>query len=260
MSANQQPLAVSIIKTRLVGAARDAISTENSIDVSLIKVSSLSRTAEVDSNLSCNHSGITEGRVKTLGAIDLDFVLPNFSISHSLQVVASNFPIPTCGILGSDFVWRFACTFCTFNKTFTIRYKGSELTLRLDNQFDSEIWVPPRSEVIREIDLNLKEDAVIKKGMPKPDVLVAGSIVSKQNCFVRIVNINTEMKRVRVDAIKFDPLTDFSCFKTQEELDTVTLDKTNQLTDFGVMKNDTADKDKNFTGLLNDARKSAFYN
>lgn len=165
---------------------------------------------QINTQKTCNISGVTDGRVTSLGShTDQIFLNENNKIAQEFQIVSAQFPIPTAGILGKDFIWKNKCTVCASSNTLTVRTKNKSFIIPMSNIFENEIWIPPRSEIIRQIKIDCDEDVVITNKMLQPNVFVSNSISSKHHAFVRLLNVNTQMERIDVRDITFEPISNF---------------------------------------------------
>lgn len=91
-------------------------------EVSIVKVDAIEPHTIVATADKCNLSGITDGRIMSLGSIFADIYLSkNTKVSQKFQVVRPSFPIPTHGILGKDFIWKNSCTVCALTNSLIIR-------------------------------------------------------------------------------------------------------------------------------------------
>lgn len=91
--------------------------------MSLIKENSLNKSAVINTSNTITISGITKGSVKSIGTIQSNLLLGDdlHTIPITFHVVQSDFPIPSDGIIGRDFIKSHACVL-DFNKNlFTVR-------------------------------------------------------------------------------------------------------------------------------------------
>lgn len=185
-------------------------------EVSILKIGSTLPKTLIDTSDVCNLTGITDGRVTSFGSSIINIFLDkDNSLKQRFQIVKNSFPIPTDGILGKDFIWKNQCTICTYDHALYIRLRNLKFSVKLSHDFDDEIWIPPRSEVVRKLTVQTENDVVIENGMIDSDVFVAGSISSGKNCFVRIMNTSTYMKRVKQTDIKYKLLDDYDVYYTK---------------------------------------------
>lgn len=178
--------------------------------ISIIKINTLHSNTQINTDEKFNITGVTDGRVVSLGCYTESIFLDNKTkIPQNFQVVSAKFPIPTAGILGQDFIWNNKCTICADSNSLTIRNFDTSFTFPMSNIFEDELWIPPRSEIIQKIKVAGNEDVVITNKMIRPNVFIASTISSKQNTYVRLLNVSTELERVDVKDITFKPLSEF---------------------------------------------------
>ena len=196
---------------------------DSQAEISLIKLDSLGEDQIIDTSDWTELTGITSGCVRSHGSTLLKlFLSRKSSISHAFQVVDRNFPIPFDGILGKDFIWRYDCTICALNCRFTVRTNDQEFifpflqNIGVGIRPTDTISVPPRHEFVTKVNLCLREDSVIKPRMIEPGVFLAGAIVSKKNCFVRIVNTTTKTRFVNTNVIQLEPLSNYQVVKVSK--------------------------------------------
>lgn len=84
---------------------------DSGADISIMKVDKLLPHQVVDRSKNYRITGITDGVKETLAEAITPLKFNNgLIVNHNFQLVESNFPIPTDGILGRDFLTTFKCT------------------------------------------------------------------------------------------------------------------------------------------------------
>lgn len=186
--------------------------------ISILKPNNLDQDIKIRTKDSCGITGVTDGRVQSLGATTARLFLSNsFVISQEFQVVNSSFPIPVDGILGQDFLWGFKCTICTMKNVLTVRTFDAVIDLEISNPHSDEIWIPPRCQVIHKVRKDFRQDMVIRNEMLKPGVFVAGTICSSDP-HVLVLNTNTQMERIKLSDIHADCLDNYRIFSFASDL------------------------------------------
>lgn len=111
-----------------------ALLVDTGADISLLKSSIISQTELVNKTETCEITGITEQKLQTIGTISTDIICPDsVLINQKFQLIPDEFPIPTDGILGRDFLTKFRCN---------INYDSWILTAFYDTiEIDSISWV-----------------------------------------------------------------------------------------------------------------------
>lgn len=111
---------------------------DSGADVSLFKVTKVPPMQIVDLNKKLRITGVTDGVTETIAEARTYITFDNnLKLDHSFQLVSENFPIPTDGILGRDFLVKFRCT---------IDYDNWLLNFNFH-----PIILSPRCEVIRKL-------------------------------------------------------------------------------------------------------------
>ena len=77
---------------------------DSQADISLIKISIINKSLNINTNEIINITGITPNTKTTLGTIHLNFCIYNIHFCQKFYVVEDDFNIPSDGILGKDFV------------------------------------------------------------------------------------------------------------------------------------------------------------
>lgn len=154
-------------------------------------------------------TGITDGYVRSLGSTDLRLFFENdLTVNYPFQVVSKNFPIPYDGIIGKDFIWNFKCTISAYTNSFTIRLANDEVCLPFQSD-SSDIWIPPRSQYIRKINVSWESSKVLKNDAIRSGVFSATTLVSKDNPYILLMNTNCKPTRIRFNELEFDDLADY---------------------------------------------------
>ena len=197
---------------------------DSQAEISLVKLNSLRTDQLIKTSDWTDLTGITDGSIRSYGSTSLElFLSKNFSINHPFQVINKHFPITFDGIIGKDFIWHYKCTICALNNRFTVRVKNNEFIFPFWRDVDESqrrnvniISVQPRHELVTKVNLCLREDSVVKPKRIKSGLFVSGSIISKQNCFVRVMNTTTTAQFFDVNEIELEPLANFDVVKVNE--------------------------------------------
>lgn len=78
--------------------------------VSIIKRSSLNMNIPVNDREVIFMKGITNEKQKSLGSVVLRIYVRKIAVEHKFHVVRDDFPMPSHGILGKDFLKPHRCT------------------------------------------------------------------------------------------------------------------------------------------------------
>lgn len=184
-------------------------------EISIIKLSRLNPHEIVLVNEKCTLTGINENLIQTIGSTIVQIRLPNNSIiHHKFQVVNDNFPIPTDGLVGRDFLTQYQCIINYDTWTLSCICQSQMVELTIEDSIRGEIVLPPRCEVYRQVLVdNLQGDHVLISDEIMQGVFVANAIVNSQNHIIKLINttekhvhINKHFKRTYV------PLENFNVF------------------------------------------------
>lgn len=137
-------------------------------------------------------------------------------------MVKNNFPIPTDGILGKDFIRRHSCKLDYFSMTLTIRGSSRDLIVPIceGSLGLNEVLIPPRCEIVDEFDLigNFTEDQFIDGQEISDGVYIGRSVVSPKGAKIRVLNTThfpvLVSKRLRLDSQR---ISDFCIYNIRND-------------------------------------------
>lgn len=167
-------------------------------DLSDFKKHKLDPNLNINTNETCSIKGIGDGNIDSYGVISAELFLNRVALRQKFHIVPKNFPIPCDGILGIDFIKSFNCS---------LNYQANEdyLIIRPDG-FDNikipiaeapyENWLtlPARAEVSGKVSFMSKEEQILVPSQEISNgVCVAQTIISKQNPYVKILNVNEKI-------------------------------------------------------------------
>lgn len=186
---------------------------DTAADISILKADLVDQNYLIDPSTRCIIRGVTDGTVNTVGiaTTNLNFdgnILTNFPF----QLVETNFPIPSDGILGKDFLNNYKCSIHFDSYVLEVRTREKVFEIPMEDTIHNQIVIPSRCEVIRKFKIdNIKEDCVIKSKELIPGVFIANSIVNKDNTYVKIVNSNSYSVTIPENPqVDFESLNDYS--------------------------------------------------
>lgn len=125
-------------------------------DISIFKHSSICNDIHIDKSDKINIRGITHNTISSIGTAQIDLYFGKNTICHNFHIVPNDFNIHTDGIIGKDFLERYDCNINNLQgeMTFTIS-PDRALVLKISSGPHSDsVVVPPRSEVIRQFQLD----------------------------------------------------------------------------------------------------------
>jgi hypothetical protein len=136
---------------------------------------------------------------------------------HNFQIVRSNFPIQTHGILGREFMVKFKCKLGYDCWLLSLQSGQSTIELPLLDTIDNKYFiVPARSEVIRRVALENQIDSLVPADEICEGVFCANTIVGK-NSLVKVINTTFNDVLVKNFSPKILPLSDFYIFQLKSD-------------------------------------------
>lgn len=157
---------------------------DSGADISIMKVDKLLPHQVVDRSKNYRITGITDGVKETLAEAITPLKFNNgLIVNHNFQLVESNFPIPTDGILGRDFLTTFKCTIDYEHWLLNFKFQQSEISIPIEDNYNRKILIPARCEVVRKIpNFNVSEDTLIHSQEILPGVFCGNTIVLRTRC------------------------------------------------------------------------------
>lgn len=194
-------------------------------DISLVKENCVTVKKGLNRTNVFNISGVGSGVHTTLGEIGTKIVVSDCTeIYHQLHVVDSEFPVQTDGILGRDFLTMFRCKLDYESWILSFKVNGYDIEIPIQNQFGkckrgSEIIIPPRTEKVQAINLELEEDCVVHKRELVKGVFLASVVVPK-NGFKHVQIVNTTDEEIIIPSfdVSYEPLKDYLCVQHNTDL------------------------------------------
>lgn len=162
-------------------------------DISILKFGSVKPNWTYNPENHCSIRGIANEEKKSYGTIECLIVTEGYSIENSFHLVGNDFPVPTDGILGRDFLTRYKCEINYDTWMLTAYCNGICAQLPIYDNLNGSIVIPARSEVIRHLsNLKTDSDVVIEATQIKPGVFCASTIVNKHSPCIRFINVTEE--------------------------------------------------------------------
>lgn len=115
---------------------------DSGADVSLFKVTKVPPLQIVDFNKKLKITGVTAGVTETIAEAQTYLTLNNLNLTHSFQLVNENFPIPTDGILGRDFLVKFRCTNDYDNWLLNFDFQNHSISIPIEDKINNSIIIP----------------------------------------------------------------------------------------------------------------------
>lgn len=188
--------------------------------ISIFKINKLNANYQIDQSSTCKITGIKEGFVESLGYTTTELIMDNLAIKHDFHIVDKDFPIPADGILGLDFITKFKCNLNYDKWKLTMNPSGVPYSVQIpmydspytsNSNFKTVLALPARSEVIRRVHIQNKDENVIIPNQEIADgIFVGRAIVNKNNPYVKILNTQSENKTLYNIEITTEKLTDYN--------------------------------------------------
>lgn len=184
-------------------------------DITIIKNSELKPNSNIDRNEIVSMRGITNERILSFGSILINFIFGHFLIQHKIHIVPDNFPIPSNGILGKDFIKIHLCLIDYGEMTLTIRPNGvaSEKTQIFSEVAQNVAVALPNSETFELF--HVESDifpCVLENQEISPGVFVPNSIVTSKECWIRVLNIGDRFAFFPTNMLKTTKTSDYNIF------------------------------------------------
>lgn len=184
---------------------------DSGADISIMKVKNILPNQLINKTKQFNITGVTEGIRKTLAETTTSLHFSNgLVIHHNFQLVDVDFPVPTDGILGRDFLTKFKCTIDYEHWLLNFRFQNHEISVPIEDNYDGGILIPPRCEVIRKVPyLRFTEDTLVHSQEIQPGIFCGNTIVSKDSPYVKFINTTERQVLVQNFTPKVEPLNNF---------------------------------------------------
>lgn len=124
-------------------------------DNSIIKIGSIFNKNSINYNEKIWLKGITDEGIESIGTIHCNLTVGQMEIKTKFHVVSEDFPIPSNGLLGKDFIYSNLFKLDYGDMTFTVRSENAEVVLPIKTgPQGNTIVVPSRCEVFRIFKIN----------------------------------------------------------------------------------------------------------
>lgn len=142
-------------------------------DISIIKANIVKPTQIYYPDEKCFISGIGHNGISSLGSTYANIIVDGTSVNQKFQIVENDFPIPTDGIIGRDFLSVNQCKIDYEPWLLSFKVKQQEISIPIEDNFQRKLFLPPRHEVTRYIPgLELQEDMVVYSQEVEPEFFV----------------------------------------------------------------------------------------
>ncbi|XP_055597534.1 uncharacterized protein LOC129747381 [Uranotaenia lowii] len=174
-------IAVKFVKLRLNASNKIcSFLVDTGADISILKFGAINPNWTYNPDNRCSIRGITTEEKVSYGTINCLIDTENYALESSFHLVGNDFPIPTDGILGRDFLARYKCEINYDSWMLTVYYNSACIQLPIYDNLNGPFVIPARSEVIRQLSsLNIDSDIVVESAQIQPGVFYASTIVNK---------------------------------------------------------------------------------
>lgn len=197
--------------------AKCTLIVDSGADVSLFKRGKISPLQRVDPSKRFDITGITDGSTKTLAETETILHFENgLEVLHNFQIVGDDFPIPTDGILGRDFLRKYKCSIDYEYWLLKFKLNNHTIEVPIEDGVDTGFIIPNRCETIKNVHkLNISEDMVVSAQEIQPGVFCGNTIISPKNTCIKFINTTNLPVHIRHFKPIMEPLTKFNILPTK---------------------------------------------
>lgn len=160
--------------------------------------------------------GITDERQKSLGSVIFSIFVKKIAIEHKFYVVSDDFPMPSHGIIGKDFLRRHKCTLDYDQMALSIR-PSNEILIKIpiqSNISENQTAVPPNSEVYKLFRLNFESfPCIVEAQNITNHIMVPTTIALSKESWIRVLNTTDEMQIIDVTKLKCSNINQFHIYQ-----------------------------------------------
>lgn len=196
-------------------------------DISVLKSTKIKPHQNYNPNDNCAIAGIGSGTTNSYGSLTTNLQIDEFSLQHKFHLVNDDFPIPTDGILGRDFLTSYKCCIDYSTWILTINFKNNFISVPINEKTKTTQII---CEIIKKLELpNLTEDMVTISNEIKPGLMYANCIINNENKFVKFINTSNENMLIPSNFVpKMGPLRNY-CFYNKFSKNTSLNERNNRL-------------------------------
>lgn len=206
----------------MTGGETVTLLVDTGADISLFKRTKISPRQPVNRADNIKIQGVTDGLTYSIGRTETQLYIDDFTLNHTFHIVENNFPIPSDGILGRDFITKYKCKLDYFDWTMTLQIGSQRITLPIYNSPEEDsIIAPPRCEIVRKLHKleKLNGSAVITNKEVSPGVFIASSVVSNTSPFIKILNTTFESATIKNADVEFTNLNNYFIYYVKTNLE-----------------------------------------
>lgn len=206
----------------MTGSKTVTLLVDTGADISLFKRTKINPGQDINRFDNIKIKGVTDGLTYSIGRTETQLYIDDFVLDHTFHIVDNNFPIPSDGILGRDFITKYKCKLDYSHWTMTLQIGSRRITLPIYNSPDEDsIIVPPRCETIRKLQKleKINGSAVITNKEVSPGVFIASSVVSNTSPFIKILNTTFESVTIKNADVELTNLNNYFIYYVKSNLE-----------------------------------------
>ena len=152
-----------------------------------------------------NLYGIVDKPYRTLGSVELDLKLGRNKFNNEFQVVGEDFPIPSDGILGKDFLEKTKAVI-DFNQNVLV---VKDVSIGFENHTNKTL-ITARSEQVIKVDVNKNTLGFLNQKNLDEGILLGNCLVEPKNfqCLVVVMNITEEDKWIEIPRLELEEISE----------------------------------------------------
>lgn len=184
-------------------------------DVSIIKISTLKKGITYNATNPIAMRGITNERQHSMGSLNVFLKFKHLTIEHTLHLVEDDFPIPSNGIIGKDFLKRHNCLIDYRDMTLKVRPNGFRpATVKIQNESNNgRTTVPARSETFKMFKIRSEKfPCLIETREIDKNIFIPTTIVHESDCWIRVLNVNDEDVTILTDILEPNDTDDYKIY------------------------------------------------
>ena len=191
---------------------------DSGADISIFKGEKILPNQRIDIQKKFKINGITPKTIETIAETETCLITnENLSFVHNFQIVDNDFPIPTDGILGRDFLVKYKCTIDYEYWLLNVNINNNIISLPINDNSNKAFTIPARCEVIRNVpDFSVTEDSVVLAQEIQPGVFCGNTIVSPESRSIKFINTTESQVVIYNFKPSIDPLKNYEIANNNE--------------------------------------------
>lgn len=193
-------------------------------DISVIKSLKVKPTQIYYPEEKCIITGIGNEGIHSLGSTFTNIIVDGIPLQQKFQIVQNDFPIPTDGIIGRDFISNYKCKIDYEPWILSFTINSHSISIPIKDNFQNKLFLPPRYEVTRYLpNQNFQEDMVVHSQEIQPGVFCGNTIISARKPILQFINTAVYIAYSDLK-LQMEPLSNFQVVPNKK----YSTDKTNR--------------------------------